>query len=161
MMDIQSLYLYGLDLEMEPDEGEHQALQILNQVVETAETVRVSRLVDINQAADLAGCERDVLVPNHNLKLLAADPVWLRPKLIIFSHDLAVLDDPPQLIHHSLVRVSLLADHCIILVVTVVSISELAVWPELKLEELMSELAFVSNIVAQVEVVGHVDANLL
>ena len=37
---------------------------------------------------------------------------------------------------------------------------ELAVWPELKLEELMSELAFVSDIVAQVEVVGHVDANL-
>ena len=37
---------------------------------------------------------------------------------------------------------------------------ELAVWPELKLEELVSELAFVSDIVAQVEVVGHVDANL-
>ena len=37
---------------------------------------------------------------------------------------------------------------------------ELAVWPELKLEELMSELALVSDIVAQVEVVGHVDANL-
>ena len=61
-------------------------MQHLDQVVETAETVRVSRLVDINlrnrlilflssfsfsyQAADLAGCERDVLVPNHNLKLL-------------------------------------------------------------------------------------------
>ena len=37
---------------------------------------------------------------------------------------------------------------------------ELAVWPELKLEELVSKLAFVSNIVAQVEVVGHVDTNL-
>ena len=37
---------------------------------------------------------------------------------------------------------------------------ELAVWPELKLEELVSELAFVSDIVAQVEVVGHVDTNL-
>ena len=37
---------------------------------------------------------------------------------------------------------------------------ELAVWPELELEELVSELAFVSDIVAQVEVVGHVDANL-
>ena len=106
-MDIRSFHLDRLDLEMEPDEGEHQALQILqhsslsqrfqdfklrevlqhlDQVVETAEAVRVSRLVDINlgnslilflpgfffgyQAADLAGCERDVLVPNHNLKLL-------------------------------------------------------------------------------------------
>ena len=61
-------------------------MQHLDQVVETAETVRVSRLIDINlrnglflflpsfpfdyQAANLAGCERDVLVPNHNLKLL-------------------------------------------------------------------------------------------
>ena len=61
-------------------------MQHLNQVVEAAETVRVSRLIDINlrnililfppsfsfgyQAADLAGCERDVLVPDHNLKLL-------------------------------------------------------------------------------------------
>ena len=61
-------------------------VQHLDQVVEAAETVRVSRLIDINlrnrlilflpsfssgyQAANLAGCERDVLVPNHNLKLL-------------------------------------------------------------------------------------------
>ena len=88
-----------------------------------------------------------------------------------------------MLLSSNLVRVSLLADHCIILVVAVVGISEskkrykiflaiihreedvpflpeLAVWPELKLEELMSELAFVSDIVTQVEVVGHVDANL-
>ena len=42
----------------------------------------------------------------------------------------------------------------------VLFLPELAVWPELKLEELMSELALVTNIVAQVEVVGHVDANL-
>ena len=63
-----------------------EVVQHLDQVVETAETVRVSRLVDINlrnrlilflpsfsfgyQAADLAGCERDVLVPDHNLELL-------------------------------------------------------------------------------------------
>ena len=75
-----------LDLEMEADQREDETLEVLDQVVETAETVRVSRLVDINlrnrlilflpsfsfgyQAADLAGCERDVLVPNHNLKLL-------------------------------------------------------------------------------------------
>ena len=94
-----------------------------------------------------------------------------------------------MLLSSNLVGVSLLADHCIILVVAVVGISEskkrykiffdnnnahcalhreedvsllpeLAVWPELKLEELVSELALVSDIVAQVEVVGHVDANL-
>ena len=87
-----------------------------------------------------------------------------------------------MLLSSNLVRVSLLADHCVILVVAVVGISEskkryiysltmhreenvsflpeLAVWPELELEELVSELAFVSDIVAQVEVVGHVDANL-
>jgi len=146
---------------MEADEGEHKALQILDEIVEAAKPVRIARLVHVNKTANLAGGEADVLVPDDNLQLLPADSVRLWPQFVVLGHDLGVFNDPPQLVHNSLMRVSLLADHCVILVVAVVGISELAVWPELKLEELVSKLAFVSNIVAQVEVVGHVDTNLL
>ena len=76
-------------------------------------------------------------------------------------------------------RVGLLADHCVILVVAVVCISEsnqdfwmfqkfempsnlpeFAIRPELKLKKLVPKLPLVADIVAQVEVVGHVDASL-
>jgi len=152
---VDSAFLDGLDLEMESDEGEHQALQVLDQVIETAEPIWIPGLVHINQTANLAGCERDVLVADDNLQLLTANSVWLRPKLIIFGHDLTILNDPPQLIHDSLMGVCLLADHCVILVVAVVCISELAIWPELKLQKLVSKLSLVTDIIAQVEVVGH------
>ena len=70
-------------------------------------------------------------------------------------------------------RVGLLADHRVVLVVAVVCISEnskgyqmfqeikkpflpeFAIRPELKLEKLVTKLALVSNIVAEVEIVGH------
>ena len=71
------------------------------------------------------------------------------------GHDLAVLNDSPQLVHDGGVNVRLLADHRVVLVVGVVGVSELAVWPELELEELVAELALVSDVVAQVEVVAH------
>merc|ERR1719378_341035 len=89
--------------------------------------------------------------------ILTANSVWLRPELIIFSHDLTVLNDPPQLVHDGLMRVGLLADHGVILVVAVVCISELAIGPELKIQKLVSKLALVAHIVAQVEIVGHGD----
>ena len=63
-------FLDGLDLEMEADEGEHETLEVLDQIVETAETVRVARLVHIHQGPDLARGEADVLVPDHDLQLL-------------------------------------------------------------------------------------------
>ena len=62
--------LDGLDLEMETDEGEHETLEVLDQIVETAETVRVAGLVHVNQGPDLAGGEADVLVSDHDLQLL-------------------------------------------------------------------------------------------
>ena len=34
---------------------------------------------------------------------------------------------------------------------------ELAIWPELELEKLVSKLSLVADIVAQVEIVGHCD----
>ena len=119
--------LDGFDLEMEADQREDQALEILDQIVEAAQTVRVpalvaafsnmdrgidrsekgqivnllavakafvlinvliQSLVDINEAADLAGGEADVLVPNDYLELLPAHPVRLRPQRIVLGHHL-------------------------------------------------------------------------
>lgn len=116
--------LDGLDLEMESNEGEHQTLEVLDEIVETAETVWVAGLVDVHQGPDLAGGEADVLVPDHDLQLLAAHAVRLRPQRVVLGHDLAVLDDPPQLVHHGAVDVGLLADHRVVLVVAVVGIPD-------------------------------------
>ena len=54
--------LDGLDFEMQADEREHETLEILDQVIEATETFRVPRLVDVHQAANLAGGEAYVLV---------------------------------------------------------------------------------------------------
>ena len=43
-----------------------------------------------------------MLVPDNDLELLAAHPVRLGPEGVILRHDLGVLDDPPQLVHHGL-----------------------------------------------------------
>ena len=76
-------FLDWLDLEMEADEAEYHAFEVLDQVVETAETVRISGLVDVNQGPDLAGGEADVLVPDHDLKLLPPHLIRLYHVLII------------------------------------------------------------------------------
>ena len=55
---------------MEADEAEHETLEVLDEIVEAAETVRVAGLVDIHEGSDLAGGEADVLVPDHDLQLL-------------------------------------------------------------------------------------------
>ena len=73
---------------------------------------------------------------------------------------------------HHLVRVGFLADHCVVLVVAVVGIPaqymylqkdgkiylpELAIRSELKLQKLVTELALVANVVAEVEIVRHLN----
>ena len=146
--------LDGLDLEMESDEGEHQTLEVLDEIVETAETVWVAGLVDVHQGPDLAGGEADVLVPDHDLQLLAAHAVRLRPQRVVLGHDLAVLDDSAQLVHHGAVDVGFLADHRVVLVVRVVGVAQLAVGAELELEELVTELALVADVVPEVEVLA-------
>ena len=134
--------LDGLDLEMETDEGEHETLEVLDQIVETAETVRVAGLVHVNQGPDLAGGEADVLVPDHNLQLLlvnvlntalwlddddfylTTNTVGLWPEGVVLSHDLAVLDDSAELVHDGAMDVGLLSDHRVVLVVAVVGVPE-------------------------------------
>ena len=46
---------------------------------------------------------------------IIAHPVRLRPELVVLRHDLGVLNDPPQLVHHRLFNI-------IIVVITIVTI---------------------------------------
>ena len=110
---------------MEADEAEHETLEVLDEIVEAAEAVRVTRLVDVHEGADLAGGEADVLVPDHDFQLLAPHAVWLRPEGVVLRHDLAVLDHSSQLVHNGAVDVGLLTDHRVVLVVAVVSVPKI------------------------------------
>lgn len=51
--------------------------------------------------------------------------------------------------------ISLFPDHDVIFVIAVVGISQFTVRPEFKLQELMTELAFVTHVVTQVKVTLH------
>ncbi len=50
---------------------------------------------------------------------------------------------------------SLLPDHCVVLVVAVVSIPQLAIRTKLELKKLVTELALVADIVTKIEIVAH------
>ena len=107
---------------MQSDEGEDQALEILYQVVEASETVRITTLVHVHQRSNLAGGEADVLVSDHDLQFLTPHAVGLRPQSVVLRHDLAVLDNSPELVHDGPVDVGLLPDHGVVLVVGVVGV---------------------------------------
>ncbi|CAG5089799.1 Protein of unknown function, partial [Cotesia congregata] len=94
----------------------------------------------------LGSGERNVLVPDHDFKLLSADSVRLGPERVVFLHYFGVLDDSFELLHHALMHVSFLPDHRVVLVIRVVGIAELAIRTELKLEELVPELSLVSDV---------------
>ena len=111
-----------LDLEMEANEREDQALEVLDQIVETTQAVRVSGLVDVHQRANLAGGEADVFVSDDDLQLLTANTVRLGPEGVVLGHDLAVLDDPLEFVHHGGVDEGLLPDHGVVLVVAVIGV---------------------------------------
>mmetsp|Transcript_102089 Transcript_102089/g.259437 ORF Transcript_102089/g.259437 Transcript_102089/m.259437 type:complete len:233 (-) Transcript_102089:3-701(-) len=140
-----------LDAEMQTDKAEDEALQVLHQVVEDPETLGVLGGLHVRQGANLGGREGDVLLAADHLQLLAPDPVRSWPVVVVLLEDLAVLDGLPELPHHRLRDVRLLADHNLALIVRVVGVAEAAVRAELKLEELMAELALVADVVPHVK----------
>lgn len=85
---------------------------------------------------------------------LASDAIRWRPQRIVLGHDLRVQNDALQLVHDGIVHVRLFANDRVVLVVGVVGVAQLAIRPELELEELVPEFAFVADIVAQIEVLG-------
>ena len=133
---------------MQTDERKHETLDILHQVVEASEALGILAVVNVDQRADLGGGERNVLIAHDNLELLAADSVRCRPRLVVLLHDVRLLDDPLQLVHYRLVHVRLLPDQRVVLIVRVVGIAQLAVGSELKLQELVSEFASVTHVIA-------------
>lgn len=137
---------------MQTDEREDETLDVLNEIVEASQALGILAVVDVDERADLGGCERDVLVAHHDLELLSADSIGRRPRLVVFFHDVRVVDDAFQLVHHGLVHVGLFANERVVLVVGVVGVAELAVRTELELEKLVAELAFVADVVPQVEI---------
>ena len=79
-----------------------------------------------------------MLVTNHDLQLLPPNTVRLGPECVVLSHylgsqfrrmwlfplytNLTILNNSSELVHHSLMDIGLLADHCVVLVITVVGI---------------------------------------
>eukprot|EP00303_Exanthemachrysis_gayraliae_P006915 CAMPEP_0206007436 /NCGR_PEP_ID=MMETSP1464-20131121/5763_1 /ASSEMBLY_ACC=CAM_ASM_001124 /TAXON_ID=119497 /ORGANISM="Exanthemachrysis gayraliae, Strain RCC1523" /LENGTH=201 /DNA_ID=CAMNT_0053380931 /DNA_START=213 /DNA_END=815 /DNA_ORIENTATION=- len=135
----------GLDAEVQPDEGEHQGLEVLDQIVEHAEALGVLALLHVQEGPDLGGHERDVLLAQHDLQLLPPVPVGRGPVVVVLLGHLAVLDQPFQLVQHALGHPGFLADHDVVLVGRVVGVPEAAVAAELELEELVAELALVAH----------------
>ena len=111
-----------LDAEVQPDEREGEALQVLHEVVEGAQALGVLALLHIEQRANLGRRKRNVLVAQDDLELLPPIPVGLGPVLVVLParqrrarqrpsavpgpcavgaispNHLALLDDAPQLV---------------------------------------------------------------
>ena len=115
--------LYGLDLEVQRDQAEYESLQILNQIVEYAQAFRIGGLGDVDERANLSGLERNVVVAQPDLQLLAPVLILLRPFCVVFLHDLAGLDNPAYLVDDSGADAHLLANQAVVSVVGVVGVS--------------------------------------
>lgn len=140
---------------MKTDQREDKTLDILDEIVEASETFGILAIVDVDKRADLGRGERDVLVAHHDLELLTTDSIGRWPHLVVFFHDLGVLNDALELVHHRLVHIGLLANECVVLVVGVVGVAQFAIRSELELEKLVTELAFVPHVVTKVEITRH------
>ena len=102
---------------MSADEGEDKALQVLHRdismsvnalqvtiharhshvqrrvsylhkVVEDSKTFGIFALLHLHEGAQLCSAERDMCIPQYNLKLLPAYSVRCRPLIVIFFEDL-------------------------------------------------------------------------
>ena len=70
---------------MEADQGEHEALEVLHQVVKYFEAFWVLRLLHVQERTDLRGSEKDLFVPQANVQILLADLVGGRPIFVVLS----------------------------------------------------------------------------
>jgi hypothetical protein len=62
----------------------HKRLQVLHEIVEDAESLRISRFLDVDEGANLGGFEGDVFVTQADLELLAAVFILLWPFRVVF-----------------------------------------------------------------------------
>lgn len=78
---------------MEADEREHQAFEILHQIIEKTQAFRVLWLVDIQERTDLRCCERDVLISNEDFEFLATHSICRWPQGVVLCHNLGIHDN--------------------------------------------------------------------
>jgi len=123
----------------------------LNKIVKDAKAFRIRTGLNVDERPDLGSCEGNVLVPHDNLELLASHPIGFRPVVVVLLHDLALRDYSAALTQNGGSEVHLLADYCVVFVVGVVGVTELAVGSELKFKKLVAELPLVPHVVSQVE----------
>ena len=87
-----------------------------------------------------------------DLELLPSDAVWRGPALVVLPHDIRLHDDALQLLDDGWGYEGLLADHRVVFIVAIVRVPQTPVGAELELEELVSELSLVPDVVAAVEI---------
>lgn len=81
------MVLYGFDFEVETNQREDEALEILYQVVECSKTFRIFALVDIYEGTNFRSCERNMLISNDNFQFLSPNSIRGWPHGIILMHD--------------------------------------------------------------------------
>ena len=87
-----------------------------------------------------------------DLELLPSDAVRGGPALVVLPHDVRLHDDALQLLDDGWGYEGLLADHRVVFIVAIVRVPQTPVGAELELEELVSELSLVPDVVAAVEI---------
>ena len=90
-----------LDFEVEPNERKDEAFQVLHEIVEGAQAVRIARLLHVRQRSDLRGGERDMPVTEKHLELLPANSVWRGPIGIVLREHFTFLNHSTDFGQHS------------------------------------------------------------
>lgn len=99
-----------------------------------------------------------MFVADENLELLSTNSIGLRPANIVLLHDFTILDDPFEFIENKPRDTCFFSNHGVIFIIRIVGVPKLSVWVELKLKELVAELAFVADVIPKVEIllwIGH------
>ncbi len=142
------LFVFNLNwfnLKVEGNERNDKAFEVLRKVVQRAKTIRILAILDVAERSNLRGRESDVVVPNHDLQLLAALGVRLGPVVVIAGENVALLDDTPQLADDGGRHIRHFSDDALRFVARVVEVPQLPVLFDFVLEEFVSKLSFVPN----------------
>lgn len=145
------LCLDRLNFEMQTNEREHEALEVLNKIIENPKAFGILATLHIDERSYFGSCKGNMLVSHNYFQLLTPNPIRLRPVVVVFLHYLAFSNDPSAFPENGLSKENLFADHGVILVVRIVCIAKLAVGTEFELEKLVAEFAFVTHVIPNVK----------
>lgn len=87
---------------MKIDKWEHEALEILNKVEKSSQSIWIIGLLDLSVRSNFRSCQINLFIPNSTNKLLLANSIWLGPILITTLQNSTFRNDPPHLINDSL-----------------------------------------------------------